>query len=152
MCKYLRFMTAAAFLAMFTLTAVPVVLAAQPGALPTTHYLAYKIEMLTSDTSTTSTIAGIATKPNVVTNFVSLDQFTCNAGKYELTLRIVKPEDNTIVAATKPIVFTVADNGSVYSQPTQWQVTFPAAGWYRYDVLLGNRPLGTYYFMVTYGQ
>ena len=139
-----------AILTVFT-AAAPAVLAASPGALPTTHYMAYKIEMLTPDTSNTSTIAGIVTKPNVVTNFVSLDQFTCNAGKYELTLRIVKPDDNTVVATTKPIAFTVAKDGTVYTQPTKWQVTFPSAGWYRFDVLLGDLPLGYYYFVVSYG-
>jgi hypothetical protein len=124
---------------------------AQPRALPTTHFMTYNMQVLSPESAATSgSIAGIVTKPQTVVQFKTFDQFTCNAGNYELLLRIIRTDNNTVVAATKPIAFTAPMHASIYSQPAEWQVLFPVIGWYRYEVLINGQAVAFYYFIVSF--
>jgi len=137
---------------MFSLfqTAVSTLAFAQPRALPTTHYMAGSVRLVTKDSSATDNtfpnIMGPIGRPLI---FKTFDQITCNAGSYEVSLRIVNPENNVVVTSTKPVAFSAATDGYVYSQPAVWQVLFPAVGWYRFDVLINGQAIASYFFVVT---
>ena len=137
---------------MFTMfqTVVSTLAFAQPRALPTTHYMAGSVRLVTKDSSATdNTLPNIMGPIGRALIFKTFDQITCNAGSYEVSLRIVNPENNVVVTATKPVAFTATNDGYVYTQPAVWQVLFPAVGWYRFDVLINGQPIASYYFVVS---
>lgn len=123
---------------------------AEERVLPTNHYMAANLRLVATNSSATeATLPNITGPIGVPLIFRTLDQVTCNSGKYEIVLRIVKTEDNTVVASTKPVSFTTTTNGYVYTQPVVWTVLFPAAGWYRFDVVINGQPIVYYYFTVS---
>lgn len=135
-----------AFLFLFSATAM-----AEERVLPTNHYMASTIRLNgNNSTATDSTLPSIIGPAGVPLMFRTLDQLSCNTGQYDIVLRIVKPEDGTVVAETKPVHFEATNNGFVYTQPAVWKVLFPAVGWYRHEVLINGAPIVYYYFVVSF--
>jgi len=124
---------------------------AGPAALPTNHYMAVNLKMITEDTSATEATVGKITGPmGVPIVFRTFDQLTCNAGKYEIVMRIAKIDTNTVIATTRPIAVIAPHDGYVHSQPAVWQVLFPEVGWYRFEVVANGTPVAFYYFIVAF--
>lgn len=138
-------------LAVMLSLAVPATALAAPMALPTSHYMAANLKMVTDEVSTTDgTVAKITGPLGVPIAFRTLDQLTCTAGKYEIFMRILRMETNAVVTATKPVTFTAPTDGYIYSQPIVWEVIFPTVGWYRYEVIANGTPVAFYYFIVAF--
>ncbi len=139
------------FAALVVLVSLTVPALAAPMALPTSHYMAANLKMVTEEVSTTDgTVAKITGPMGVPIAFRTLDQVTCTAGKYDISMRIIKMDTNTVITATQPITFSAPTDGYVYSQPVVWQVLFPAVGWYRYEVIANGTPIAFYYFIVSF--
>lgn len=139
------------FAVLVVLVSLTVPALAAPMALPTSHYMAVNLKMVTEEVSTTDgTVARITGPMGVPIAFRTLDQITCTTGKYDIFLRIVKMDTNTVVTATSPITITAPNDGYVFSQPVLWQVLFPTVGWYRYEVVANGTPIAFYYFIVAF--
>ncbi len=126
-------------------------LAAVPGMLPTNHYMAKNISLASGDSSVADgTLPGIVVKPGMPVTLKTFDQFTCFAGNHELVLRIVKHDNGYVVASTNPITFKATHDGFVFTQPTAWNIQFPAIGWYRHEVIADGAPIAYYHFIVSF--
>lgn len=124
---------------------------AGPVILPTTHYMAANLRLITEDVSATDATAGKITGPmGVPIVFRTFDQFSCNVGKYELVMRIVKADTNAVIATTTPLTVNAPSDGYIHTQPAVWQVLFPAVGWYRYEIVANGAPVAFYYFTVAF--
>lgn len=138
-------------LALFLALAVAAPALAEPIALATTHYMAANVKMVTENNSATDGTVGNITGPmGVPIVFRTFDQLTCNAGKYDVVMRIVKVDTNEVVASTKPVSVTAGYDGYIHSQPAVWRVLFPAVGWYRYEIFANDKPVVYYYFIVSF--
>lgn len=125
--------------------------AALPGMLPTNHYMAKNISLAAGDSSVADgTLPGIVVKPGTPVAVKTFDQFTCFAGNHELVLRIVKHDNGYVVASTNPITFKAPHDGFVFTQPTAWNIQFPAIGWYRHEVIADGAPIAYYHFIVSF--
>lgn len=139
-------------LALLATQLVPVAAAAPPRVFPTNHYMAKDIVISPADSSSTNaTLPGIVVRSPGPVTVKTYDQFTCLAGNHELVLRIVKNDDNTVIATTQPIQITAPNDGFVHTQPAVWQVVFPSVGWYRHEVIVNNTPIAYYHFIVSFG-
>lgn len=124
---------------------------AQMRALPTNHYMATNVKLSMPDSSTAeNTLPSISGPAGVPLIFKTFDQITCNTGNYEIIFRIVKADNNILITGTKPIPFNSPNHGYVYTQPVVWQVLFPEVGWYRYDVVVNNEVIASYFFTVAF--
>lgn len=125
--------------------------AAGPVILPTNHYMAANLKMITEETSATdSTVGKISGPMGVPILFRTFDQVTCNAGRYEILMRIIKTDTNQLIASSNPIPVTAPYDGYVHAQPAVWQVLFPVVGWYRFEVVANGTPIAYYFFLVVF--